>query len=136
MKFTLMAVVKSNGREIQFRGLFQVREVLVSCGVAQKFSYKKFDCPKSGYTVVNGTKWPSRSLKCIFSFRKRAMIMLTQAYHRVPTHTPCTALHNVNLFVFCIQNPMELSRRSHFGKSVESPYTAQKLTRVVRYVDH
>jgi hypothetical protein len=36
MMFTLTAAVKSNGREIGFRGLFWVREVLVSRTVAQK----------------------------------------------------------------------------------------------------
>jgi hypothetical protein len=36
MTFTLTAVVISNSREIGFRGLFWVREVLVSRTVAQK----------------------------------------------------------------------------------------------------
>jgi hypothetical protein len=36
MTFTLRAVVKNNGREIGFRGLFYVRELLVSRTVAQK----------------------------------------------------------------------------------------------------
>jgi hypothetical protein len=36
LTLTLMAVVKSNGRELGFPGLFLVREVLVSRTVAQK----------------------------------------------------------------------------------------------------
>jgi hypothetical protein len=37
--FTLTAVVTSNGREIGFRGLFLVREMLVSRAVAQKIYF-------------------------------------------------------------------------------------------------
>jgi hypothetical protein len=36
-----MVVVKSNGREIGFRGLLLVREVLVSRTVRQKILFKK-----------------------------------------------------------------------------------------------
>jgi hypothetical protein len=39
--FILMVVVKSNGREIGFRGLLLVREVLVSRTVTQKILFKK-----------------------------------------------------------------------------------------------
>jgi hypothetical protein len=42
MRFTLTAVVKSNGREIEFRGLFSVREVLVSRTLAQKYQVFAF----------------------------------------------------------------------------------------------